>query len=389
MYQLRNKKYDIVIKNGILIDTIGGFEKKEDIAVVAGKIVAIGTVSADDAKMCVDAEGCYVSAGLIDYHCHVFHGGDWASCPAEVYALPNGVTTLVDAGSAGCGGFPMFWNGVAARSLVNVKAYIFVGTGGQVGLGCVEDENPAHINRDGIVELCQKYPKEIVGIKIKIDKDHLAQYGIEPLREAIRLGEQTGLRVSAHATDPVVPVDELIDLFRPGDIYCHMYHETGEGILDESGRVRDSIRRARERGVLFDAAHGKTNNFSLSCAKKAIDQGFTPDIISSDYTKISLSARYPFTMMLSEYLNLGMSFTEVLRCCTENPAKLIADRNTPFLAPGEAADLAVLKITERPVTFWDHYGNLVHGDRLIENKMTICNGEILFDQLEDKYQKFA
>lgn len=94
-------------------------------------------------------------------------------------------------------------------------------------------------------------------------------------------------------------------------------------------------------------------------------------------------------MMLSEYLNLGMSFTEVLRCCTENPAKLLYGRSAPFLALGEAADLAILKIAERPVTFWDHYGNLVHGDQLIENKMTICNGEILFDQLEDKYQKFA
>ena len=76
MYQLRSKKYDIVIKNGTLIDTIGDFEKKEDLAVVAGKIAAIGTISTNDAKMCINAEGCYVSAGLIDYHCHVFHGGD-------------------------------------------------------------------------------------------------------------------------------------------------------------------------------------------------------------------------------------------------------------------------------------------------------------------------
>lgn len=388
MYQLRNKKYDLVLKNGTLIDTIGGFETKADLAVTAGKIAAIGDISAGDAQMTVDAEGCYVSAGLIDYHCHVFHGGDWASCPADVYALANGVTTVVDAGSTGCGGFPLFWRAVMAHSLVHVKAYLFIGTGGQVGLGCVEDENPAHINRDGIAELCRRYPNDIVGIKLKLDKEHLSAFGIEPLREAIRLGEQTGLRVSAHATDPVVPVDDFIDLLRPGDIYCHMFHETGEGILDKAGGVRGSIRRARDRGVLFDAAHGKTNNFSLSCAQKAIQQGFLPDIISSDYTKISLSARYPFTMMLSEYLNLGMRFSEVLRCCTEVPAKLLFGRQTPFLAIGEPADLSVLKVAKRPVTFWDFYGNTVCGDRLIENKMTICNGEILFDQLDDKYQRF-
>ena len=389
MYQLRNHPYDLILKNGILIDTIGGFEKQADLAVTAGKIAAIGELSAADAKTIVDATGCYVSAGLIDYHCHVFHGGDWASCSADVYALPNGITTLVDAGSTGCGNFPLFWSAVAARSLVHMKAYLFIGTGGQVGLGCVEDENPAHINRDGIVELCRQYPHDIVGIKIKIDRDHLSPFGIEPLREAIRLGDETGLRISAHATDPVVPVDEFIDLFRPGDIYCHMFHETGEGILDGTGKLRGSVCRARDRGVLFDAAHGKTNNFSLACAQKAIQQGFLPDIISSDFTKISRDARYPFTMMLSEYLNLGMSFTEVLRRCTEAPAKLLSGRQTPFLAPGEAADLAVLKITERPVTFWDHYGNIVCGNQLIENKMTICNGEILYDQLDDKYQKMV
>ena len=176
----------------------------------------------------------------------------------------------------------------------------------------------------------RSYPNEIVGIKIKIDKDHLAPYGIEPLCEAIRLGEETGLRISAHATDPIVPVDEFIDLFRPGDIYCHMFHETGEGILDESGNVRSSIRHARERGVLFDAAHGKTNNFSLSCAKKAIDQGFLPDIISSDYTKISLSARYPFTMMLSEILLVWYVFHRSPAMLHRKSSKAFVRALSPF-----------------------------------------------------------
>ncbi len=74
------------------------------------------------------------------------------------------------------------------------------------------------------------------------------------LCEAIRLGEETGF-ASLLITDPIVPVDEFIDLFRPGDIYCHMFHETGEGILDES-ETYEAVSAMRVNAVFYSTQHG-------------------------------------------------------------------------------------------------------------------------------------
>ena len=163
--------FDMAILNGTVIDPVTG-EKQTDVGIADGKISAIRKIDPSEAQVAVNASGCLVTPGLIDYHCHVNYGGDWASLPAEVYGPQNGVTTLVDAGSAGCGGYELFHRGTIVQNLMNIKAYIFIGSAGQVGLGGIEDEDPDKINEDEICRLCRQYPNEIVGIKLKIDRDH-------------------------------------------------------------------------------------------------------------------------------------------------------------------------------------------------------------------------
>lgn len=384
MYKMRTTPFDIALLNGTAADAVTGMVQA-DVGIADGRIAAIGKIDPAEAQVAVNTAGCLITPGLIDYHCHVNCGGDWASLPAEVYGPQNGVTTLVDAGSAGCGGYELFHRGTITQSLMDIKAYLFIGSAGQVGLGGIEDEDPAKINEDEICALCRKYKGEIVGIKLKIDRDHCAEFGLEPLKAAIELGEKTGLRVSVHATDPAVSVREILETLRPGDIFCHMYHGWGEGILAEDGTVRPEVLAARERGVLFDAAHGKTKNFSLEVAGKAIQQGFLPDIISSDYTRISLNARYPFTLMLTEYLHLGMSFQDVLERCTTTPHQLLTGRREPLLAVGMPADVAVLRLDDTPSVLWDQYGTRLQSRQTLRAVMTIKGGMLVFDQLCDKY----
>ena len=384
MYKMRMTPFDMAILNGTVIDPVTG-EKQTDVGIADGKISAIRKIDPSEAKVAVNASGCLVTPGLIDYHCHVNYGGDWASLPAEVYGPQNGVTTLVDAGSAGCGGYELFHRGTIVQNLMNIKAYIFIGSAGQVGLGGIEDEDPDKINEDEICRLCRQYPNEIVGIKLKIDRDHCSEFGLEPLKAAVELGEKTGLRVSVHATDPAVPVKDVLDALRPGDIFCHMYHDWGEGILSEDGTIKPEVLEARRRGVLFDAAHGKTKNFSLNVAQKAIQQGFLPDIISSDYTRISLNARYPFTLMLTEYLHLGMSFRDVLERCTTSPHQLLTGQREELLAEGMPADVAVFRLDDTPSVLWDVYGGRMHSSQTLRAVMTIKEGMLVFDQMQDKY----
>ena len=129
MYKMRMTPFDMAILNGTVIDPVTG-EKQTDVGIADGKISAIRKIDPSEAKVAVNASGCLVTPGLIDYHCHVNYGGDWASLPAEVYGPQNGVTTLVDAGSAGCGGYELFHRGTIVQNLMNIKAYIFIGSAG-------------------------------------------------------------------------------------------------------------------------------------------------------------------------------------------------------------------------------------------------------------------
>lgn len=81
-----------------------------------------------------------------------------------------------------------------------------------------------------------------------------------------------------HVTDPPVLQSELAGRLRPGDVFCHLYHDRGNTIF-ENGGIPPALWEARERGVLFDCCHGSAN-FSFPVAEKAVEAGFLPDIIS-------------------------------------------------------------------------------------------------------------
>ena len=61
--------YDLLIKNGRIVDGSGGPSFRGDVAVKDGKIVEIGKLSAPATKT-IDAAGRAVAPGFIDNHCH-------------------------------------------------------------------------------------------------------------------------------------------------------------------------------------------------------------------------------------------------------------------------------------------------------------------------------
>lgn len=68
------RKFDLIIKNGTVIDGTGSPMQKADIGVTNEKIVEIGNLSGAEAKKIIDAKGLYVSPGFIDCHAH----SDWS-----------------------------------------------------------------------------------------------------------------------------------------------------------------------------------------------------------------------------------------------------------------------------------------------------------------------
>ena len=147
------------------------------------------------------------------------------------------------------------------------------------------------------------------------------------------------------------------------------------------GTIDPGILEARKRGVIFDAANGKSN-FGLATAKQALAQGFLPDIISSDLTSDKFNIppyAKNFPVVLSKYLTLGMSLMDVLRSATEAPAKAMGmEGQIGTLKPGAYADVVLLEEKNILVHHKDWMDEELLGNELLVPKMTICAGEIQY-----------
>lgn len=96
---LQAQSYDLVIKNGRVIDGTGNSWIYADVAIQNGRIVRIGTIPAADAKRTIDATGLIVAPGFIDVHAHV--EGSLEAQPGAPNFIHDGVTTVI---TGNCGG---------------------------------------------------------------------------------------------------------------------------------------------------------------------------------------------------------------------------------------------------------------------------------------------
>mgnify|MGYP005781255891 FL=1 len=372
---------DFLIRGGHVIDPASHINGLRDVAVKDGRIVDLPPEPA--ASHVLDATGCYVFPGLIDAHAHSYFPGSGLGVQPDFLAS-TGVTTVLDAGTAGWSNYPAFHNTTVVNSAVRVKALVAYNNSGQIELGYLEDYSRASIKVEKIRRLLERYPGEIVGIKMRFQREVTGDTGVRRLRELIEVAEELGCPVTVHTTDPPASAEEIADLLRSGDVYCHCYQGKGHTIVDEHGCVYPAVRRARERGVWFDAANG-TGNFAFSTAAAALKDGFLPDIISADNASNSFcldhyAKNLPFVM--SKYLALGMTLEQVVTCVTQNPAKLLGmEGKIGTLAPGAFADIAVMKLCRKEQEYWDSTKNpstAVRADAVLVPQATLLNGVAVY-----------
>src|ERR1700674_3154086 len=115
--------YDLIIKNGTVIDGTGSFRRRADVAVKDGIVAEIGRIS-DSAARTIDASDLIVTPGFVDPHTHYDAQICWdplVSCTSW-----HGVTTVL-MGNCGVGIAPCkpAVREVAAWDLVNVEAIPF------------------------------------------------------------------------------------------------------------------------------------------------------------------------------------------------------------------------------------------------------------------------
>ena len=93
------QQYDLVIKNGRVVDGTGNPWVYADVAIQNGRIIRVGTIPATEAKRTIDATGLIVAPGFIDVHTHV--EGSLEAQPGAPNFVFDGVTTMI---TGNCGG---------------------------------------------------------------------------------------------------------------------------------------------------------------------------------------------------------------------------------------------------------------------------------------------
>ena len=380
---LQGQQYDLLIKNGHVIDTKNNLDTIKDVAIANGKIGKIDNdIPPTQSKKTIDATGLYVVPGLIDIHTHVFVGskadkfadGIYSVSPDD-FSFKSGVTTVVDAGTSGWRNFPLFKEQVIDKSQTRVLAFLNIAGSGMSGKPMQEDVND--MNADSAAFVAEKYKDIIVGIKI----GHYEGSDWTPFNKALEAGKKSNMPLFVECHLPQYSLESQLQMMRPGDIITHSYEKVSERmpVVDEHGKVRPFVLTAQKRGVLFDVGHGGAG-FWFSQAVPAFQQGLAPNSFGSDLHRFSMNAGMKSMLnIMSKYMAIGMSLQDVVTHATWSAAKSIKREDLGNLDTGAVADIAVLSMVNGKFGFIDAAGNRLEGDHKLEAELTIRAGKIVWD----------
>jgi dihydroorotase len=375
--------YELLLKNGIVIDPAQGIHAKMDLAIASGKIAAIARhIPVNQAKQVIDVNGLLVVPGLIDLHTHVFVGcqpekfadGQYSVAPDD-FSFRSGVTTMVDAGTSGWQNFPKFKSQVIDHSQTRILAFLNIAANGLSGKP--EQEDTAAMQPASAVQVQRKYPDIIVGFKI----GHFEQADWSPFDKTLEAATDANLPMLVECHLPQYTLQDQLGKMRAGDIITHSFEEISERlpIIDSTGTLRPFVKAAQERGIIFDLGHGGAG-FWFSQAIPAFRQGLAPNTFGSDLHRFSMNAGMKSLLnIMSKYLAIGMSLDEVIKRATANPAKAIHREDLGQLRIGTVADIAVLSLQKGKFGFLDAGGNKLEGTQKLEAELTIRAGKIMWD----------
>ena len=118
-------QYDILLKNGHVLDPTQGINQKKDIAFLDGKIALLeDSIPTEHSRKTVDVSENIITPGLIDIHGHYFEHIVPFATRADSVCLPNGVTTTMDAGSSGWTHFDGFREFIIESQQTRIMALV-------------------------------------------------------------------------------------------------------------------------------------------------------------------------------------------------------------------------------------------------------------------------
>jgi dihydroorotase len=374
-------RYDLLLAGGTVLDPAEGTRAAANVAFAGAYVAAVdpGLRPADAAET-LDCSGLLVAPGMIDLHVHVFYGVSHYGIEPDPNCVAKGVTTAVDAGSAGADTFPGFRKYVIDVAATRLYARLNISSMGMLSAAVGELDDLRYASVPKAIATIEQHRDVILGVKVRLTRNQIVSRdaGMKPLYLAREAADAVRLPIMVHPQEAwCESLDDILAVMRGGDMLTHCFHGLSHGILDEDGKIRRSVHEAMERGVIFDVGHGR-GSFSWQVAERALRQGVQPQTISSDLHAYNVNGpAFDLATTVSKFLHLGMSLEDALRKVTATPAQTLgmADR-IGTLRVGAWGDAVAFELREGEFPLEDSHGEVRTGRRRLVPKTVVRGGRV-------------
>lgn len=406
--------YDLVLKDGWVIDPSQSLNGRFDVAVRNGRIVEVSKrLPPYHAKQTVAAKDYLICPGFIDLHTHVYEWSTTFGLPADDAGINAGITTVVDQGSSSPFTFSGFKSGIVDKVQTDVRCFLLVNHAFNKTLGNPNSgfENPKKVDAEPLIRLAKENPQIIRGFKVHGESGSISRWGMGVLELAREVGDKTGLPLYVHTGElfPVVEsnrpnpaqvVEKVLSYMKAGDTLGHCYSCQPDGVMGTHTEVPEWLSEAIQQGILLDLGHGL--KFSFDIARRMMDKGILPHTISSDvhgdFTTVhnDSTLNYSLCGAISKLMALGLDLETAIATVTINPARILrAEAEIGTLRVGSLADITLFELVEGDWLLHDSLGNkLVAKQKLLpvwvvrEGQLVQPNRRLIRD-LEDKVTKMG
>lgn len=292
---------------------------------------------------CIDLHNEYfVSPGWIDLHSHCFQKYELYGDDIDTIGYQSGVTTVVDAGTAGADTIAEFYE-QSKDAKSNVYAFLNIAKQGIAAQNELSDM--ANLDIDKISDAYKTNPDFIVGLKARMSRSVLQQSGNAPLDFARTCADNLDLPIMVHVGNEPALLEDVFARLKKHDIVTHIFNPKRNGILDDAGKVKEFVKAGHEAGIYFDLGHG-SESFAFATCEKALKQGIVCDSISTDiyFRNREEGPVYSLAHTASKMLALGYPLTQVVDMITRVPAQILKKSDIGRLEVGAYADLTIFKI---------------------------------------------
>ena len=409
---MSNRKYDLLLLGGRVIDPAKGMDKVADIAIHEGLLVAVeDKIDPKRARNTINVEGLIVTPGLIDLHCHCNMYRNPESLDANRAGVYTGCTRILDPGDNGAYTFQAFRKNVVEKSATRIHSWLNAAALGGFMYGLYNTDvilSEQFIDVEAAVEACRLYPDLIKGIKSYSAPEGWGKPdGGEVYDKILMIADLANVPLYIHSGSPAPLggimygeppqlygeevtaercLEILLEKLRPGDLVSHPFSTfRGSAWHNEENRLSHGIREAYERGVHFDSGRGA--HFKFDNMRNVLEAGIVPFTISSDrhaqdsHDEFVRSSSIGLAQHMSEFMAMGMSLTEVITRASHNPAKALRiEDEAGSLHIGKPAEITVMKVREGNWKFQDSpYGaepSTLMGKELLTPVLTCLDDEV-------------